>query len=63
MIVNVSAGVPAQSFEISTNNSEIVDCNETFNLTIISVTGCGVTIGINDNSEVKIQDSNGMNFY
>ena len=61
IIVNVSAGVPTQSFEISSMNSKTVECNETFNVTIISVTGCGVTIGNNSNSEVKIQDNESMN--
>ena len=62
IIVNVSAGVPTQSFEISTVNSGIVECSETFNVTMISVTGCGVIIGNNHTSEVKIQDNKSMNY-
>ena len=61
MMVNVSAGLPTQSFEMRTINSGTVECNETFNVMITSVTGCGVTIGNNSNSEVKIQDNKSMN--
>ena len=56
MTINISATMSAQLFKINISNSNIVECIETFNVTIISVTGCGVTIGSNNNSKVIIKD-------
>ena len=59
MSVNISAGVMRQSFAIDIINDNIVECNEIFNVAIVSVTACGVTIGSNNRSEVTIKDNNG----
>ena len=65
MTINIPAEASTQSFEIGTINSGTAECTETFNVTITSVTGCGVTIGNNNISEVKIQDnkSQSIKFY
>jgi len=55
----VPAGVMTQSFTISIVNNNIVKCNETFNVIIMSVTTCGVTIGSNDRAVVRISDDDG----
>ena len=44
---------------ISIINNSIVECIETFNVMITSVTTCGVTIGTNNMSEVVITDNDG----
>ena len=55
-MVNVSAGVMTQQFTISIANNNIVECVETFTVTISSVTTCGVTIGSVSSTEVRITD-------
>ena len=55
-LVDVPAGVMTQSFTMNIVDNDIVECNETFNVTISSVTTCGVTIGDNNRSEVIITD-------
>ena len=55
----IPAGVVMQTFTINIINNNIVECNETFNVTMVSVTTCGVTIGSNSNSEVMIRDDDG----
>ena len=57
--VNVLAGVTMQPLTINIIDSSTVECNETFNVTIVSVTTCGVTIGSTFNSEVMISDNDG----
>lgn len=57
--INVSAGVMTQPFTILIVNDIIVECNETFNVTIVSVTTCGVAIGSNDRTVVRIVDDDG----
>ena len=60
MTVNVPARVttpPPLTINIIDNN--IAECHETFNVTIVSVTTCGVTIGSNNISEVMITDDDG----
>ena len=59
LIVNVSAGLTMQPLAINIINNDIVECNEIFNVMIVSVTTCGVTIGNNNNSEVMIRDDDG----
>ena len=55
--VNVSAGIAMQSFAIKIIDDKIVECDETFNVTVMSVmTSCGVTIESNTISEVMIRD-------
>ena len=48
-----------QPFTINIIDNDIVECNETFNVTMMSVTTCGVTIGSNRISEVIIRDDDG----
>ena len=48
-----------QSFTISIVNNNIVECNETFNAIIMSVTTCGVTTGSDDRAVVRIADDDG----
>ena len=57
--VNVPAGVTMQPLTINILDNNIVECNETFNVTMVSVTTCGVTIGSNRTSEVMIRDDDG----
>ena len=45
-----------QTFMINIINNNIAECVERFNVRIISVTTCGVTIGNNNMSEVIITD-------
>jgi len=47
------------SFTISIVNNNIVECDETFNVIIMSVTTCGVTIGSDDRTVVRIADDDG----
>ena len=54
--VNVPAEVTMQPLTINILDNNIVECHETFNVTMVSVTTCGVTIGSNSNSEVMIRD-------
>ena len=55
-MVAVPAGVMMQSFTIDIVNNSIVECDETFTVTISSVTTCGVTIGRDNSTEVIITD-------
>ena len=48
-----------QSLAVNIIDNDIVECNEIFNVTIVSVTTCGVTIGSNNISEVMIRDDDG----
>jgi len=57
--VVVSAGVLSQSFLINITNDNIVECNETFSLTIESFSTCQVTIGNVNTTEVTIIDDDG----
>ena len=59
--VNVSVDVTMQPLTINIiDNNNIVECNEMFNVTMVSVrTTCGVTIGSNRISEVMIRDDDG----
>ena len=50
-----------QPFTINIIDNRIIECNEIFNVTIVSVTTCGVTIGSNNISEVMITDDDGKN--
>ena len=57
--VNVPAGVTMQPLAINIIDNNIVECNEMFNVMMVSVTTCGVTIGSNRISEVIIRDDDG----
>ena len=47
----------ALTIKILDNN--IVECNEIFNVTMVSVTTCGVTIGSDRIGKVMIRDDDG----
>ena len=55
----VPAGVTIQPLTINIPDNKIVDCDKTFNVTMVSVTNCGITIGSNRISEVMIRDDDG----
>lgn len=55
-VVDVSARVISQSFTVAIVDNDVVECDETFIVTILSVTTCAVTIGNNNSSEVIITD-------
>ena len=55
----IPPGITMQTFKINIVNNNIAECNETFNVTIVSVTTCGVTIGSNNSSEVMITEDDG----
>ena len=57
--ITIPPGVTSQSFTMSIINDKIIECNETFNVTMTSITTCGVTIGSNRISEVMIKDDDG----
>ena len=57
--VDAPPGVASQSLTINIFDDNIVECIEKFNVTLISVTTCGVTIGSNRISEVTIRDDDG----
>ena len=45
-----------QTFTVTIVDNNIVECVETFTVTISSVTTCGVTIGSDSSTEVRITD-------
>ena len=59
MGVNIAAGAMMQSFIVPISDNNIVECHKTFIVTILSVAACGVTIGNNNRSEVRITDDDG----
>ena len=59
MVITVPAGVMTHSFTISITDNDIVECVETFTVTMSSVTTCGVTIGSDSSTEVRITDDDG----
>ena len=61
--INVPGGVTMQMFTINIAENNIVECNETFNVIMMSVTTCGVTIGSNRISEVIIRDDDGKHMF
>ena len=62
MVVNVPAGVMTQQFIIFITNNSVAEHVETFNVTILSVTTCRVTIGNVNNAEVSITDDDGKSY-
>ena len=56
MTVNVPAGVMTETFTVTITNNNVVECVEAFTVTISSVTTCGVTIGSDSSTEVRITD-------
>ena len=59
--ITIPPEVESQSFTASIIDNNIVECNEKFNVTMTSVTTCGVTIGSNRISEVIIRDDDSKN--
>ena len=55
--ITIPAGLMYKRFTINTVDDSIVECSESFNVTIVSVTDSGVTIGNVDNIEVVIVDN------
>ena len=55
-VVDVSARVISQSFTVAAVDNDVVECDETFIVTILSVTTCAVTIGNSNSSEVIVTD-------
>ena len=55
----VPADVIMQTFTINIVNNKVMECNETFNVKLVSVTTCRVTIGSNNISGVMITDDDG----
>ena len=58
-IITVPAGELTQSFTITIADDNIMECNETFNVTILSINTCGVNIGNVNVAEVRIKDNDG----
>ena len=56
-MINILPGTSMQSFKIDTVMSMTVECIETFNITIMSVSTCGVAIGSDNTSTVMIKDN------
>ena len=54
--ITVPAGMITQSFIVNITDDNIVECSESLNVTITSVTGSGVTIGNANNTKVIITD-------
>ena len=55
-VVNVPVGVTTQSVAVAIGDDDIVECNEIFILTILSVTTTEITIGNSNRSKVTITD-------
>ena len=56
MVIGFSAEMLAQSFKVVPINDTKLECSETFNITIQSVTVCGVAIGSSNDIEMSIRD-------
>ena len=56
---SVPARLTMQPFTIIIIDNNIVECNETFNITVISVTTCGVTMGSINSVVGIIRDNDG----
>lgn len=57
--VTIPTDTMLQSFTINITDDYIAECPESFNITIVSVTGIGVTTGNFDNVKVAILDDDG----
>ena len=56
MTIIVPAGVMTLTFTVAITNNDIMECVETFTVTISSVTTCGVTMGSDSSTVVRITD-------
>ena len=54
--ISISPRVTSRFLTVDIINNNIVECNEAFNVTMMSVTTCGVTVGSNRISQVMIRD-------
>ena len=57
--VTVPAGEIAQLFTIPVVDDDVMECDETFTVTILSVTTCAVTFSNGSRTEVMIVDDDG----
>ena len=57
--ITIQAGETVQPFTLNVTDDKIVECSESLNVVITSVTGSGVTIGNINNTEVIIVDNDG----
>ena len=58
-MITVPAGEMAQLFAIGIVDDDVMECDETFIVTILSVTTCAVAISNNSRTEVMILDDDG----
>ena len=58
-VITVPAGEMAQLFAIGIVDDDVMECDETFIVTILSVTTCAVAISNNSRTEVMILDDDG----
>ena len=56
--ISVAAEEKSKSFIINIISDDVIECNETFKVTL-SAPACGVTIGINNTIEVTIKHDDG----
>ena len=63
MVVTVPTGEMTQPFTVAIVNDDVLECNETFTITILSVTGCAVTVSNTSRTEVMIVDNDGRKNY
>ena len=63
MVVTVPTGEMTQSFTVAIVDDDVMECDETFTITILSVTGCAVTISNTSRTEVMIVDNDGRKNY
>ena len=57
--IAIPVEVITESFIINITDNNIVECHESFNVAIVSVTGTGVTTGNVENTQVIILDNDG----
>ena len=57
--ITIAAGTTTESFTISIADNNVVECSESFVVSIGSVNGDGVTVGNVNSTEVTITDDDG----
>ena len=57
--ITIPTNVTTLAFTMNLTDNDIVECPESFNVTIVSVIGSGVTTGSVYNTEVAILDDDG----
>ena len=63
MVVTVPTGGMTKLFTIAIVDDDVMECDETYIITILSVTGCAVTISNTSRTEVMIVDDDGRKNY